>query len=71
MGTEFTEKRNGVRHARHLFSVSRRESAQMRYGGGDDFKREVDFGLGGVTAEAEAQAGLGFFLRESDGGEDV
>ena len=43
----------------------------MGYGGGDEFEGGVDFGCGGVAAEAEADAGAGFGGGETDGGEDV
>ena len=40
----------------------------MGYGCGDGFESVVDFGFGGVAAEAEADAGAGVFGGEADGG---
>ena len=81
---EFTQRSRSTQRARRrqercvkldmgggLFSIGRREGAQLGDGGGNDFKRERDLGFGGVAAQAEAQAGIGLFLREADGGQDV
>ena len=50
-----------------FFAIGGRECAELSDGGGDGFETKIDFGVGGVAAEAEAQAGLGFFLGEADG----
>ena len=47
------------------------EFAELGDGGGDGFERVIDFGFGGVAAEAEADAGASVFGGEADGGENV
>ena len=47
------------------------EFAELGDGGGDGFERVIDFGFGGVAAEAETDAGASIFGGEADGGEDV
>ena len=59
------------RSSTRLLAVGGREFAELREGGGNDFKGGIDFGLGCVAAEAEADAGAGFRGRETDGGEHV
>src|ERR1700687_4307626 len=56
---------------RGLFAVGGGEYAQLGDGGRHDLQREVDFGGGGVAAQAEAQTGAGFFRQQADGGENV
>ena len=53
------------------FLVGGGEFAELGDGGGDGFECVIDFGFGGVAAEAEADAGAGFVGGEADGGEDV
>ena len=45
--------------------------AELGNGGGNGFEGVIDFGFGGVPAEAEADAGTGFVGGEADGGENV
>src|SRR5689334_4859801 len=54
-----------------LLAIGRREGTKLGYGGGDDFEGEVDIEFGGMPAEAKAEAGLGFLVREADSGENM
>src|ERR1700676_1479193 len=54
-----------------LLSVGGGNGAQLCDGGGDYVQGEIDFGGGGVAAEAEAEGSAGVFGGEADGGEDV
>src|SRR5262249_4630073 len=47
------------------------EFAELRDGSGDGLECAIDFGLGGVTAETETDAGASIFGGESDSSEDV
>src|SRR5260370_30000437 len=51
--------------------IGRRELAELGDGGGDYVQGEFDVGGRGVTAEAEAKAGAGFFGRQTDRSENV
>lgn len=51
--------------------VDGRKGAELGNDVGDGVESESDFGGSGVAAETEAEAGLGFVMREADGGEDV
>ncbi len=51
--------------------VGRREVAELGDGGGNSTQSEIDVGLRGVAAEAEAQAGARFFGRQTNRREDV
>src|SRR5258708_27880207 len=45
--------------------------AELGDGGGDYVQGEINVCGSGVAAEAEAQAGAGFFRRQADGGKHV
>jgi len=51
--------------------IGRGEFAELGDGGGHGFESVINFGFGGVAAEAEADAGAGFVGGKADGGEDV
>src|SRR6202171_4560428 len=54
-----------------LFAVSGGKLAELADGGGDHVQGEINVRGGGVAAEAETQAGAGFFRRQSNGGKHV
>src|SRR5260370_41067110 len=51
--------------------IGRREFAELGDGGGDHVQGEINVCGSRVTAEAEAQAGAGFFGWQTDGGKNV
>ena len=54
-----------------LFRVGGRKCTKLGDGGRDNFKSGINFGIGGVPAKAEAQAGFRVFMRKTDRGKDV
>jgi len=56
---------------RGLLAVGGGEFAELGDGGGNDFEGGMNFGLGSVAAEAEADAGAGFSGRKTDGCEHM
>ncbi len=54
-----------------LFTISRGELAKLGDGGGDNVQSEIDIGFRGVAAKAEAEAGAGFFRRQTNGSKHV
>src|ERR1700674_4164132 len=53
------------------FLIGRRKLAELGDGSGDHAQGEVNVCRSGVAAEAEAQAGAGFFRRQANGGKHV
>ena len=57
----------GFRH----FWIGGRQLAELPHGGRNDLQRKVNFLFCGEAAEAEAQAGAGFFRRQANGGKNM
>ncbi len=66
-----TEKGAQLDFGGSLLLVGGREFAELRNSGWNNAQSEIDIGLRGVAAEAEAKAGARIFGRQTNGCEDV